>query len=50
MWVLFAGRFDTRREAAEEAARYVASGFPDAEAAFVSEQRATASVLTGPDP
>ncbi|MDQ3992102.1 MAG: zinc ribbon domain-containing protein [Actinomycetota bacterium] len=39
MWVLFAGRFDTRAEAAEEAARYVAAGFPDAEAAFVSDRR-----------
>jgi hypothetical protein len=39
MWVLFTGRFDTQAEAAEEAARYVASGFPDAEAAFVSDRR-----------
>jgi hypothetical protein len=38
MWVLFAGRFDTRAQAAEEAARYVAAGFPDAEAAFVSDR------------
>ena len=41
MWVLFAGRFDTRAEAVEEAARYVAAGFPDAEAAFVSAEVAT---------
>jgi hypothetical protein len=39
-WVMFAGRFDTRAEAADEAARYAATGFPDARAAFVSEQRA----------
>ena len=38
-WVLFAGRFDTRAEAAEEATRYVAAGFPEAEAAFVSDRR-----------
>lgn len=38
-WVLFAGRYDTRAEAAEEAVRYAAAGFPDARAAFVSEQR-----------
>ena len=38
VWVIFAGRFETRAEAVEEAARYVAAGFPDAEAAFVSEQ------------
>ena len=37
-WVLFTGRFDTRVEAAEEATRYVAAGFPDAEAAFVSDR------------
>ena len=35
MWVLFVGRFDTRVEAAEEATRYVAAGFPDAGVAFV---------------
>jgi hypothetical protein len=39
LWVLFAGRFETQAEAAEEAARYVASGFPDAEPAFVSDGR-----------
>jgi hypothetical protein len=39
VWVLFAGRFETRAEAVEEAARYVAAGFPDAEAAFVSDRR-----------
>jgi hypothetical protein len=38
MWVLFTGRFETRVEAEEEATRYVAAGFPDAEAVFVSEQ------------
>jgi hypothetical protein len=38
MWILFAGRYDTESEAAEDAARYVAAGFPDAEAAFVSDQ------------
>ena len=39
VWVLFAGRYETRAEAAEQAARYAAAGFPDAEAAFVSERR-----------
>ena len=39
VWVIFVGRFETRAEAVEEAARYVAAGFPDAEAAFVSERR-----------
>ena len=43
MWVLFAGRFDTRAEAAEEAARYIAAGFPDAQAAFVSDRREASS-------
>jgi hypothetical protein len=38
LWVIFAGRFETRAEAVEEAARYVAAGFPEAEAAFVSER------------
>jgi hypothetical protein len=38
VWVLFAGRYDTQAEAAEDAARYVAAGFPDAEAAFVSDR------------
>jgi len=42
MWILFAGRYDTEAEAAEDAARYVAVGFPDAEAAFVSDQAAPA--------
>ena len=40
VWVLFAGRFDTRAEAEGEATRYVAAGFPDAKAVFVSEQSA----------
>lgn len=39
-WVLFTGRFETRADAAEEAVRYAADGFPDARAAFVSEQPA----------
>jgi len=39
MWVLFTGEFDTQAEAAEEAARFVASGFPEAAAAFVSDRR-----------
>ena len=38
MWVLFAGRYETRAEATEQATRYAAEGFPDAEAAFVSER------------
>ena len=37
-WVLFAGRYDNRSEAAEDAARYAAAGFPDAEPAFVSDR------------
>ncbi len=37
-WLVFAGRFDTRNEAEEEATRYVAAGYPDAEAVFVSDQ------------
>lgn len=37
-WLIFAGRFDTESEAQEEATRYVAEGFPDAEAVFVSDQ------------
>jgi hypothetical protein len=37
-WLVFAGRFDTRSEAEEEATRYVAAGYPDAEAVFVSDQ------------
>ena len=36
-WMLFAGRFSTREDAAAEAAAYAAEGFPDAEARFVSE-------------
>jgi hypothetical protein len=40
MWVLFAGRFDTRAEAEDEATRYVAAGFPDAKAVFVGDERA----------
>jgi hypothetical protein len=38
-WMLFAGRFDTREDAAAEAARYAAAGFPDAQARFVSEEQ-----------
>jgi hypothetical protein len=37
-WLVFAGRFETRSEAEEEATRYVAAGYPDAEAVFVSDQ------------
>jgi len=37
-WLVFAGRFDTRSEAEEEATRYIAAGYPDAEAVFVSDQ------------
>ena len=37
-WLVFAGRFETQSEAEEEATRYVAAGFPDAEAVFVSDQ------------
>jgi hypothetical protein len=43
IWVVFAGRFDTRSEAEEAATRYVAAGFPDAEAVFVSDQLPPAS-------
>lgn len=39
-WVVFAGRFETRPAAEQEAARYAATGFPSAEAAFVSETAA----------
>jgi hypothetical protein len=42
MWILFAGRYETEAEAAEDAAQYVAAGFPEAEAAFVSDQAAPA--------
>jgi hypothetical protein len=38
-WVLFTGRFDTETEAAREAARYAAAGFPEAQVAFVSDGR-----------
>lgn len=38
-WVLFTGRFDTRGQAAKEATRYAATGYPNARAEFVSEQR-----------
>jgi hypothetical protein len=38
LWIIFVGRFETRAEAVEEAARYVSAGFPNAEAAFVSER------------
>jgi len=37
-WLIFAGRFQTRVDAEEEATRYVAAGFPDAEAVFVGQQ------------
>jgi len=37
-WLVFAGRFDTQSAAEEEATRYAAAGFPDAEAVFVSDQ------------
>ena len=37
-WLVFAGRFETRSEAEEEATRYVAAGFPEAAAVFVSDQ------------
>ena len=37
-WLVFVGRFDTRSEAEEEATRYVAAGYPDAAAVFVSDQ------------
>ena len=36
-WMLFAGRFESRADAAAEATRYAAEGFPDAQARFVSE-------------
>ena len=39
VWLLFAGEYETRDEAVEEATRYAAAGFPDAEAVFVSDQR-----------
>lgn len=38
-WVLFTGRFDTQGQAAKEAARYAATGYPNARAEFVSEQQ-----------
>ena len=38
-WVVFTGRFETRGQAVKEAARYAATGFPNARAEFVSEQR-----------
>jgi hypothetical protein len=38
-WVLFAGRFESRAEAIAEAARYAGSGFPDAQANFVSPRK-----------
>jgi hypothetical protein len=37
-WVLFAGRYESRRTALDEAARYSAAGFPDAQAEFVSPE------------
>jgi hypothetical protein len=39
MWVLFAGRYEESAEAADDAARYTAAGFPDAHVAFVDEER-----------
>ena len=36
-WMLFAGRFESRDEAAAAAVRYAGSGFPEAQARFVSE-------------
>jgi hypothetical protein len=42
-WVLFTGRFDTRELAAEEATRFAALGYPEAEAGFVSDQREPAT-------
>jgi hypothetical protein len=38
-WVLFTGRFETPGDAADEAARFAATGFPGAQPAFVSERR-----------
>jgi hypothetical protein len=37
-WLVFVGSFETESEAQEEATRYVAAGFPDAESVFVSDQ------------
>jgi hypothetical protein len=37
-WVLFAGRYESRRRAADEAARYAGAGFPDAQPEFVSAE------------
>ncbi len=42
-WLIFAGQFDTESEAQEEATRYVAEGYPDAESVFVSDQLPPAS-------
>ena len=39
-WMLFTGRFQSRDDAAAEAARYKTSGFPKAQARFVSEDEA----------
>jgi hypothetical protein len=36
-WALFAGRYDSRAEAAEEAVRYAAAGYPEAAPAFVGD-------------
>lgn len=39
LWVLFTGQFDSREGATEEATRYAALGFPNAEPRFVSDER-----------
>lgn len=41
-WLLFAGRYETPQHAAEEAARYAAAGFPDAQPVLVSTEAAPA--------
>ena len=38
LWVLFTGRYASQAEAADQAARYSAAGFPNAQPAFVSEE------------
>lgn len=40
-WLLFAGRYETPQRAAEEAARYAAAGFPDAQPVLVSGEPAS---------
>lgn len=42
-WALFTGRFDSREVAAEEATRYAAAGFPEAEPGFISDRREPAT-------